>query len=130
MAIPARRNKAYLWSFALPFALQNPLLKEDLYDRFLIVEPYDVYCCPSQQWWTRLRPVLASLTNERIVYVVTEDAGTRALFAAPIVLGGTALKERIEKALLRPLDAPGFEISRSNTGRVSRILFPELEEEQ
>jgi hypothetical protein len=127
MAIPAMRHKVYFLDFALPFALQAPFTGEDLYSRFSIIEPTEVYCCPPQQWWAKLRPVLLSLTPGRPVFVVTADPGTGALVVSQRAIAGTVLKERIEKALSRMIDGPDFEMSRGDAARVSQVLFPELE---
>jgi hypothetical protein len=130
MAIPATLNKAWLWGFAIPFAMREPLVQENLYDRFEIVEPYNVYCCPPQQWWTRLRSVLATPHTNRPVYIVTLDARTRSVRSAPLPLSLTTLRERVESLFSGPTDAAGFTFSRDDAIRVSRALFPEIQEIQ
>ena len=52
VGLPKSSQDAWLWAWALPFALQKPFLPENLYQQFAIVEVPEVYCCPSQQWWT------------------------------------------------------------------------------
>jgi hypothetical protein len=129
VAIPHMRHKVYFWDFAVPFTIQTPFTGEELYGRFSIVEPNEVYCCPPQQWWAKVRPVLLSLTPGRTVYVVSAHSGTGALVVAQRAMDRTVLKERIEKALSKSMDAPGFEMSREEAGRISHVLFPELEAE-
>ncbi len=126
MALPAMRHKRYFLDFALPFALQTPFLEEDLYGKFSMVELHGAYCCPPPQWWARVRPVLLSLTDTRPIYVVTAGSGTEALVVVQRTISATALRERIEKLLSRPLASP-FEISPSDADRVSQVLFPGLE---
>jgi hypothetical protein len=86
-----------------------------------MIEPDDVYCCPPEQWWERLRPILASLNEMRPVYVVTADPVSGYLSIGRRVIQGAALKERLENALSRRV------LSLSDAGRISRILFPELQ---
>jgi hypothetical protein len=49
--IPAHNGTAFVWQWALPYALERPFLPVDLIHRFHVLEPLEVYCCPAPAWW-------------------------------------------------------------------------------
>jgi protein O-mannosyl-transferase len=61
--IPAHTGKAFVWQWALPFALQPPFVAPDVYGRFRVLEPLDVYCCPAAAWWQRKGPIVDALVH-------------------------------------------------------------------
>lgn len=122
LAVPAIRHNLHFADFALPFALQPPFAKQDLYGKLAIVEENEAYCCPPPQWWARVQPVLSSLSDRQPVYLVSADTlSQRAMPAAE-------LKQQIEKALSRPLDSTIPEIGAADLERLSTILFPATHE--
>jgi hypothetical protein len=118
LALPALRHNLHFADFALPFALQPPFAKQDLYTMFTIVEENEDYCCPSPQWWARVQPLLSSLNGSRPVYLVSADALSQRTMPA------AELKQQIEKALSRPLDSTIPGIGAADLDRLSKILFP------
>jgi hypothetical protein len=51
---------AYLWNFALPFAVQPPFTEQDLRQRVSIVGPLSVYCCPADLWLDDIRETITA----------------------------------------------------------------------
>jgi hypothetical protein len=41
---------AWLWSFALPYALRPPYTDVDLTERVFVIAPFPIYCCWGQPW--------------------------------------------------------------------------------
>jgi hypothetical protein len=52
--VPWRTIDAYLWAWALPFAVQPPFASEDLTRRTVILSHYWAYCCQQEPWWRDL----------------------------------------------------------------------------
>jgi hypothetical protein len=48
------------WAEILPYALQEPFRRADLYSPARLIEPFETYCCPLPQWWGKTRGVLAA----------------------------------------------------------------------
>jgi hypothetical protein len=50
-----RAAHTWLWSWALPYALQPPFTDVDLTERVFVIAPPTVYCCPRSQWLEQTR---------------------------------------------------------------------------
>lgn len=127
--IPDTRGGEWLWSWALPFALQRPFVGEDLYNRFAIVEWPRVYCCLPHQWWAAkqaaLGPLLESAGTHELTYIVPDDRGTGALVIEKRNVSGLALRTKIEAAIGRSVDMLATSITGDEAQRVAEILFQE-----
>src|SRR5262249_29885794 len=51
-------GRTFVWSWALPFAVQPPFTQTDLTERVYVIERPEVYCCPLSQWFTHVRASL------------------------------------------------------------------------
>lgn len=73
-----RTRQAYVWAWALPFAVQPPFAPEDLLKRVAVVGHHWTYCCPQGQWLADVRRQAASWSEPQPAFVVALDeaAGT------------------------------------------------------
>jgi hypothetical protein len=65
-----RTRQAFVWGWALPFAVQPPFAPEDLTRRVGIVGHYWAYCCPQDQWRADLGAQLATWSDPQPAFVV------------------------------------------------------------
>ncbi len=106
--VPGTYGRAYLWAWALPFALEQPFTDARLYGRYLVVERPESYRCPF--CWPRERraEVEALLSFPGEVYLLyLDDRGDVALRA----LSAEEWRERVVR-----LQASG------DAGSVLRLL--------
>jgi len=127
VSVPKSSQDAWLWAWALPFALQKPFLTENLYEQFAIVEVPEVYCCPSKQWWAdkqlALSPMLSSPGPHHmsVILAAPQDDGTLTLTAKSV--RGDELRRKIEHAIRKPVDQLSSTITDAEARVVSRILL-------
>ncbi len=76
--VPGNYGRAYLWAWALPFALEEPFSESDLYGRYTVLERPETYRCPACWGHERLGAIDAALTGDADIYVVYLDEGGRA----------------------------------------------------
>ena len=95
---PGRRYDAYVWAWALPFALEPPFVRAGIYERFRVLEAPDLYCC---QWLDDKRPLLRDLIVDptRTYLVAPGPAGhlaATALLPERVSAGARALLDGAE----------------------------------
>ena len=127
VGVPKSSQDAWLWAWALPFALQKPFLPENLYQQFAIVEVPEVYCCPSKQWWTAkqlaLSPLLSSAGphDMSVILAAPQDNGTLTLTRKSV--RGDDLRRKIEHAIGKPVGQLSSGITDAEALVLSRILL-------
>ena len=127
VSVPKSSQDAWLWAWALPFALQKPFLTENLYEQFAIVEVPEVYCCPSKQWWAEKRlalsPILSSPEPHHmsVIRAASHDNGTLTLTNKSV--RGDELRRKIEHAIGKPVEQLSSTITDAEALVLSRILF-------
>ena len=107
---PIDPNRAYVWPWVMPFALQEPFVSRDLYSEFRLIEFPVMYCCPVEQWWERKRAVLlAALTGdpeqEVAVHRLSWSEEKGVLGRLQISLTRKQLRARIEGILGGPIES-------------------------
>jgi Dolichyl-phosphate-mannose-protein mannosyltransferase len=124
--IPGMRRGVWFWSWALPFALEQPFVREDLYRQFAIVEWPLVYCCVARQWWAAkqpaLGPILQSTGTHELTYIVPDQRDS-GLIVEKRTVSGPAWRTKIEAAIGRPVDTLATSITQDEAERVAEILF-------
>ena len=55
----------WLWSWALPYALEPPFAPVEIASRISVLEPADVYCCRDAQWLTTTRQTVAAWASDK-----------------------------------------------------------------
>jgi hypothetical protein len=127
VGVPKSSQDAWLWAWALPFALQKPFLPENLYEQFAIVEVPEVYCCPAKQWWAAkqlaLFPMLSSPGphDMSVILAPPQDNGTLTLTRRSV--RGDDLRRKIEHAIGKPVDQLSSRITDAEALALSRILL-------
>lgn len=58
--VPWRTRYAFVWGWAVPFAMQPPFAEEDFTRRVGLVTHFWAYCCPQGQWLDDLRRQLGA----------------------------------------------------------------------
>ncbi|HXG42968.1 MAG TPA: glycosyltransferase family 39 protein [Dehalococcoidia bacterium] len=76
--VPGSYGRAYLWAWALPFALEEPFSDAGLYDRYTVLERPETYRCPFCWGRDRLAAIDAALASHGDIYLVYLDEGGRA----------------------------------------------------
>jgi hypothetical protein len=79
---PRRAAHTWLWSYALPYALQPPFTDVDLTERVFVIGPPTVYCCPRSQWLEKTRANVAAWVRraeQSPVVLLQWDAATGAM---------------------------------------------------
>jgi hypothetical protein len=108
--VPSSYGRAYLWAWALPFALEEPFSDAALYQRHTVLERPESYRCPlcwPQDRRQAMQEVLASQGDVYLVYLDGQGRAARRLvsgqewraLAAPALADGAAAE-----AVLRLLD--------------------------
>jgi len=125
--IPGMRRGVWFWSWALPFALEPPFVREGLYKQFAIVEWPLAYCCLASQWWAAkqpaLGPILQSTGTHELTYVVPDRRNSGSLIVEKRTVSGPGLRTKIEAAIGRPVDTFATSITSDEADRVAEILF-------
>jgi len=106
----------YVWNWALPFALQPPFTREDLYARLRIFETPRLYCCPMPDWWSKQRQLLTKLLSPTLsepaeVYDCRWDASQRGMTLEKVRVNRNDLRHRLEARMGRSLaevEVPGL----------------------
>jgi hypothetical protein len=105
--VPEFYREGWFWSWAAPFALQPPFIDEDLNQTFRMVERPPTYCCPPDQWWAARKAAVAALLDgkaaQEVAYVEFVPNGNPRVHRRTV--NGPLLKQQIEAALKKPLDA-------------------------
>ncbi len=127
VGVPKSSQDAWLWAWALPFALQKPFLPENLYEQFAIVEVPEVYCCLSKQWWAAkqlaLNPVLSSPGPHVVSVILAAPQDNGALTLIRRSVRGDDLRRKIEHAIGKPVDQLSSGITDAEALVLSRILL-------
>ncbi len=126
--VPESNRDGYFWSWASPFALQPPFTSEDLYDQFKIIERPAVYCCLAHQWWAAKKATVMSLLEaplpQQVTYIgFAQQNGGGAPVVTTRMIGGPALKRRIEAALGKSVESLTTSITPAEAEQLSRILL-------
>jgi hypothetical protein len=107
--IPSRPR---IWSWAMPFALQAPFVPSDLIGRFYVVEPYELYCCSTEEWFVKTRDTLrawSERSDAQPVLVLSWDASTGA-----IVEQSDLQNPQLRSQLLDPANSNTYAQTHSN----------------
>ncbi len=81
---PWRTRYAYIWAWAVPFAMQPPFAETDLSRRVGVVSHSWAYCCPKPQWLADLRERTAAWSARPApIYVVWPSAPGPVAHAVP-----------------------------------------------
>lgn len=107
---PSDHNKAYVWAWVLPAALQEPFMSRDLYSEARMVEFPDMYCCPLEQWWERKRPILIAILSgdpeaQTQVHRLAWDERSSAVSRLRVSLPRRQLRELVEEVLGGPVES-------------------------
>jgi len=125
--IPDMRRGVWLGAYALPFALEQPFLPEDLYRRFAVVEWPLVYCCPATQWWeakqAALAPILQATESQEVAYIMPDPRDEGSLIMNKRTISGASLRPKIESAVGKPIEALDAAVTHQEAQRVAEILF-------
>ena len=102
-------SEVFVWSWALPFALQEPFGPKDLDAQARLVELPKMYCC-MEQWWEKTRLVLSRELSgppeQRIeVYLLWWDEQRNHLRNIPRSVPRGVLRAHVTNELGMPLDA-------------------------
>jgi hypothetical protein len=123
--IPDMSRDLWMWSFGLPFALQQPFMQDDLYGRFAIIERRDVYCCP--KWWeakqTAFTSLLSSTGPQQVAHIAPTQEGSAPLTLTMRTVTGPALKLKIEKTVGRPVDGLFSNIADAEKEKLIRTVL-------
>jgi hypothetical protein len=124
---PAITGPGWFWSYALPFALQKPFVAEDLYSQYTIIERPEMYCCPTDQWWSRKQSTISSLWSApaprevTALFALSHDPELLRLTTREV--GGPALRENLETALKKPVESLSNGLTESETRTVANVLL-------
>ena len=117
--MPWRTRYAYVWAWAVPFAMQPPFAEEDLTRRVGVISHHWNYCCPQRAWLDDLRKQVGAWSaRPGRVFVVSPnlpEAGTRTvsdqqapgLDAAVRTIVGAATPDEAEARLQDALGLAG-----------------------
>jgi hypothetical protein len=119
-----RTRQAFVWGWAIPFAVQPPFAPEDLTRRVGIVGHYWAYCCPQDQWRADLGAQLATWSDPQPAFVVAlrapdptvltcSDADAPRLRAMLRALPAAATPEAAERRLQAALQVAAPALARA-----------------
>jgi hypothetical protein len=121
------RRENWFWAWALPYALQQPFISDNLYDRYAIVEWPIVYTLTPDQWWASKQPALAPILlsdgTHEVTYIVPDPRDEGSLIIEKRTVSGPALRAKIEAAIGKPVSALAAGITLKEAERVAAILF-------
>lgn len=78
LGVPGAYGRAYLWAWALPFALQEPFTASDLYQDHVVLERPEIYRCPFCWGRDRAEALQAALGSRGDVHLIYLDGNGRA----------------------------------------------------
>ena len=107
---PSNHNKAYVWAWVMPSALQQPFVSRELYAKTRMIEFPDMYCCPVEQWWERKRPILIAVLSgdpeaQAQVHRLAWDERNSSVSRLRVSLPRRQLRELVEEVLGGPVES-------------------------
>ena len=107
--IPSDLGDAFVWQWALPYALQPPFTSANVYARLRILEPPGIYCCQPRKWWQERKAVVAALVvgpaDETVaIYGLHWNPHRRAIVLKRGRLTRGELRALSERALRQPFE--------------------------
>jgi hypothetical protein len=125
VSVPATLRQRWFWSWSLPFALEPPFQREDLYGQYRIVERPDVYCCPVDRWKVAKRTALMSLWTNPTSREIAAIRPTRqgSLWLTIDHVDSEAFREQIERALRKPIESLGSPITEDEAQELALMVL-------
>jgi hypothetical protein len=125
ISVPASLRQRWFWAWSLPFALEPPFQREDLYGQYRIVERPDVYCCPIDQWRVAKRTALMSLWTNPTSREIAAIRPTRqgSLWLTIDHVDSQAFREQIERALRKPIEKLGSPMTEDEAQELALMVL-------
>ena len=126
ITIPAVDRDVWLWSWSLPFTLQEPFASHDIYNQYKFLETEYVYCCPLEQWWTDKQPAILSLMEgprpEKILYILDQNKESGSMTLRKKIIIPDSLRKQMEKIMGKPLTNDVREIHQKEAVDLLEVL--------